>query len=157
MTLTPKGSHAEMFERRQKENLAHDLILGLKDVQDYMKGVCYDAVAYVMHLQNSADITYNDIINTKSNDWMNIFSSRREWTGGSIPEGTAVGFYRVISGSFFHAALGTGGTRIRAINGLSLGAGWVNEVNLVAALGARNEDGTYNHDRTKIRVYLMSI
>ncbi len=157
MTITPKGSHAEMFERRQKESLANDLILGLKDVADYMKGVCYDAVAYVIHLQNSTDITYNDIIHTKSSDWMSKFSSRIEWKGGAIPEGTAVGFYRVISGSFFHAALAVGGTRIRAINGLTLGAGWTEEVNLASVLNSKNDDGTFNYDRTKIRVFLMSL
>lgn len=59
MELTPKGYQAEMFDRREKEKLAQNLTLGYKDIHDYIKGpVCYDVVAYVLHLQNPKDITY---------------------------------------------------------------------------------------------------
>lgn len=156
MLLKPKGYHAEMFERSQKERLANDFILGLKDVGDYIKGVCYDAVAYVVYLQNPRFISLRELENKKGKDWESKFSCKREWTGSPIAPGTVIFFYRPIDGGFFHAALAVGGRSIRSVNGGTLGAGWTREVNLLSVLNSKNEDGTYNYDGAKIRVYLMS-
>ena len=154
MTLTPLGAQAASFGHREREELARQLILGFKDITYYMHGVCYDAVAYVMYLLNPEDISETDFLTLYAQNWVPRFK-KTEWSGGAIPEGTGVGFYREIDGHFFHAALAVGGTRIRAINGHLLGAGWLESVELTNAI-TRNDSGTFDYDGTTIKVFLLS-
>ncbi|MCC9019266.1 MULTISPECIES: hypothetical protein [Flavobacterium] len=155
MQLTPKGYRIEMLDHHQKENLANDFIHGFKNVSEYINGVCYETVAYVQYLLHPTKISLREMETITGKHWVEKFTTQREWTGETIPAGTAIGFYRINSSGFFHFALGAGGTQIRAVNGLTLGSSWTFEVNLPSVLGPRNEDGTYNYDNSKIRVYLM--
>ena len=122
-----------------------------------MKGVCYDAVAFLLYLQGDG-ITTMELEAISGKDWVSKFKFSSQWDGSSnIPEGKAIGFYRVIDDKTFHAAVAIGGTEIRAINGLHLGVSWLVPVNLKDVLTVKNPDGTFNYDGTKIRVYLSSI
>jgi hypothetical protein len=151
MTLTPKGAHAAQLGLQEKRSLAEQFMSGQADVLDYMNGVCYDAVAFVKYLLNPR-ISPDDLLDTAGSGWKRLFNFEMgwgEWDGVSaIPRGTAIGFKRLQGYTqdpdrFFHAALATGGARIRGINGLTLGNGWLWEVDLAQALRVRNGDGSF--------------
>ena len=147
-----------MLGPREKQILATDLITGLKNINTYTNGVCYDTVAFVRYLLD-ANISPNELLNYTGMAWKSKFQFEhgRNWDGRSpIPAGTAVGFYRLVDNTVFHAALAIGGTEIRAVNGNQLGVGW-QRVDLKTALGAPNRDGSFNYDRTKIFVYLSNL
>jgi hypothetical protein len=85
------------------------------------------------------------------------FASGKEWDGKSaIKPGAAVGFFRVVDKKFFHAAISTGGTKIRAVNGHLLGNGW-DEVDLKKVLGTPDADKQFDYDRTKIKVFVSKV
>ena len=156
MQILAKGSHAAMLGAAERTNVAQRLMNGQEDINTYMNGVCYDAVAYVRFLLNAA-ITPNALIETRGQQWLPAFDFAvgTLWMGHAIPAGTALGFQRV-GGTFFHAALAVGGTQIRGINGLLLGAGWLQDCNLVPQLQP-DANGWSAYDGTQIRVWLSAV
>jgi hypothetical protein len=157
MQLTTLGAQAAMLGTTEKQILANRLISG-ENINPYTNGVCYDTVAYVRYLLN-AQITPDELTLLQGQDWRNKFNFTHgvKWLGMTpIPTGTAVGFFRLIDRTVFHAALGVGGSFIRAVNGGKLGAGWQN-VNLKNVLGTANQDGAFEYDGTKIYVYLSRL
>ncbi|MFS2325768.1 hypothetical protein U2P60_10250 [Brucella sp. H1_1004] len=95
-----------------------------------------------------------------SKDWIDEFNFKngQEWDGErSLPGGKAVGFYNELGGTIFHSGIAVGGTEIRAINGLDLGASWMHPVDLKSVLRVRNQDGTFDYDCRKIRVFISDV
>lgn len=147
-----------MLGPRERRSLAADLISGAKNINAYTNGVCYDTVAFVRYLLDT-NIAPSELLNYTGMAWKAKFQFEqgRRWDGRSpIAAGTAVGFYRLVDKTVFHAALAIGGTEIRAVNGNQLGVGW-QRVDLRTALGQPNPDGTFTYDRTKIFVYLSNL
>jgi hypothetical protein len=159
MDMTAKGAQAAMLGAVERLRHANALMRGQSNIHEYMNGICYDAAAYVRYLHNAA-ITPNELVNNFGSAWLMKFrfTDGREWDGSSqLPVGKAIGFYREIDTKIFHGAIAVDGQSIRAINGLLLGNGWSDTVNLSLALGRRNDDGTFNFDRTQIRVYISNL
>lgn len=165
MQLTAKGAHACQLGVLLKRSLADKLIAGQANITEYTTGICYDTVAFVRYLMG-AKITPDELVGTSGQHWRFKFKFAelgKQWDGRTaIPKGVAIGFYRVKPESqrgVFHAALAIGGTGIRGVNGGLLGAGWLlaPPPDLKKVLGARNADGTFHYDGTKIRVYLSNI
>jgi hypothetical protein len=159
MKLTPLG--AQVLTMGDKERLAHGtkLVKGGADINKYVTGVCYEAAAYVRALLG-AKVKPNDILDVNGGPaWEKklAFASGKEWDGKSaIKPGAAVGFFRVVDKKFFHAAISTGGTKIRAVNGHLLGNGW-DEVDLKKVLGTPDADKQFDYDRTKIKVFVSKV
>ncbi len=150
----------EQKERQRKAQLGIDLLDSKQDIGVYVKGVCYDAVAFVRYLLNPA---LEKLFQTTSgNQWANILFQYTEvgptvWKGEKIARGTAVGFYNMNSKKIFHAAISVGGTIVRGVNGFLLSPGWGVPADLAKVLGRPNEDGTFNYDNGKIRVFLSTM
>jgi hypothetical protein len=125
MKLTKLGEQKAKLDAPKRVPFAKSLMSSKAParVEDYMAGVCYDAVAYVRYLLG-ANISYQQLTTTSGNDWIPFLDQGKSWTGGAIPEGTAVVFRRPNKGAF-HAAVSLGGTKVRGINGGKLGTGWV--------------------------------
>ena len=159
MDLTSSGIHTAMFGQREKQIVAKKLLTGEKNINEYTNGICYDAAAFLRYLLQ-ANITPDEKVSISAQDWRNKFNFERgrKWVGGSIPEGTAIGFYRLVDRQVFHAAIAVGEFYIRGINGGRLGAEWQHRVNLLNVLGWRpDKNGAFNYDRTKIYVYLSNL
>jgi hypothetical protein len=163
MRLTPQGAHAVQLGLPERRALADQLMSGRKNITEFTSGVCYDTVAFVRYLLN-AGITPNEVTATDGGAWKIKFAFERghEWDGATpIAKGTAVGFKRPVGftaepDKFFHAAVATGGTRVRGVNGGLLSPGWPVEVDLRQVLTTRNDDGSFKYDNADIRVYLSA-
>lgn len=124
MLLTPRGALTGQLGRIERSlhgmNLFNNTNINL-----YINGVCYDAVAFVRYLLG-ANISPDNIVDINAQNWLPFFNFQagQQWLGGNIPQGRAVGFQRFSDRNFFHAAISLGGTKVRGINGLFLGAGW---------------------------------
>lgn len=186
MQLTHLGAHWASMDMVGRAEAARRLIDGQDDIILYVqKPICYEAVAYVSALLNPR-IPRAALRDTAlGQDWLPTFGFSGEatwtgggfggahgaaqagpptfdflggviWMGGPIAAGTAVGFERS-GGRVFHAALAIGGTRIRAVNGNRLGAGWLMPVDL-APLLRPGADGWCDYDGgDRIRVRLSAV
>jgi hypothetical protein len=157
--LTQLGGHVAQSGIAERQKHAQALMFGMANIDEYVsRGVCYDAAAYVRYLLRAdALIAPDALLDTAGQLWRTRFNFETgdQWDGrASIPAGTAVGFAR--GGNVFHAAIAVGGTRIRAINGGLLGAGWMNPVDLARALQP-DPAGGFTYDRTTIRVHLSRL
>lgn len=158
MDLTDIGAKTATAGDPEKKNMADQLIRGDRNIEDFTRGVCFDAAAYVRYLLGAA-ISPDQLKDLRGPDWVNAlnFKNGEEWDGvRSIPAGSAVGFFRVPDQKIFHAAIATGNANIRAVNGLLLGNGW-QSANMSSVLKEKNSDGTFNYDGTQIRVYVSKI
>ncbi|BAZ78769.1 DUF4157 domain-containing protein [Sphaerospermopsis kisseleviana CS-549] len=156
MALSPLGAKASTHGDPEKADLVERLINGTSSVEDYMSGVCYDAVAYVQYLRGC--INPEQLLNINAQGWIDVlnFASGNIWNGESIEKGKAIGFYRLVDQKFFHAAISVGGTTIRAINGLLLGNGW-GTADLANVLKPTEQNGIYLYDKTQIQVYISPL
>nr|WP_206532969.1 type 6 secretion system effector deamidase TecA [Burkholderia cenocepacia] len=157
--MTQLGGHVAQSGIAERQKHAQALMFGMANIDEYVsRGVCYDAAAYVRYLLRAdALIAPDALLDTAGQSWRTRFNLETgdQWDGrASIPAGTAVGFAR--GGNVFHAAIAVGGTRIRAINGGLLGAGWMNPVDLARALQP-DPAGGFTYDRTTIRVHLSRL
>jgi hypothetical protein len=156
MQTTPLGTQRAMMDQVGRAITARRLIDGQDDITLYVRGaLCYDAVAYVIYMLG-AHIPPNALVPTTAQAWLPTldFDDGAVWMGAHIATGTAVGFERPATG-IFHAALAIGGTRIRAVNGGLLGAGWLVPVDLRAVL-VPGADGWCNFDGRQVRVRLSA-
>lgn len=160
MNLTEKGTKTAKLSASDRIIYADNhLIHGPDDITAYMKGVCYDAAAYMRYLYN-AKISFDQLTSISAQNWLPVFkfAEGRMWDGRNfLPGGKAIGFCRVKGMEFFHAAVAVGGTEIRAINGGLLGAGWLHPVDLRKVLTQKNPDGSFKYDGTDIFVYISNL
>ncbi len=145
------------WDAAQKQELLERLLDGVEDITTYTPGVCYDAVAFIQYLRGL--VTSDQLTETGGEAWINplrLFMGT-QWAGEDIPRGSAVGFERVggYKPGFFHAAVATGGTRIRAINGYKLGNGWSETIDLLEVLKKPDDKGEYKYDGQPITVYYL--
>lgn len=157
MQLTEAGEELARADDAIKRQHYGRLLRGDLDIEELViKGICFDVVAYTVFLNGAFNI--NQIHGTSGQNWVSLFNfpGGTQWGGGdeAIAEGTAVGFFSTERDSFFHAAVATGnGAEVRSVNGGLLGAGWLTPANLKTVLNVRNQDGTFDFDREKIRVW----
>lgn len=158
--LTALGAKAVMLGPKERVKHANLLINGMKNINEYHNGICYETAAFCRFLQNP-DIPFKLFQEQKSNqDWINFFkfTQGQKWDGTSwLPKGKAIGFYSFGRGGFFHAAIAVGGYFTRSVNGHKLGFGWIPAINIKSVLGKPNPDGTFNYDGTKINVYISPV
>jgi hypothetical protein len=154
MDLSADGSHAGQLGDPEAAQLLQTLIGGGEDIAKYTSGVCYDVTAFCQYLGRRLGISADDLVGTSGDGWLGKFGFGDKWTGGAIDAGKAVGFKRIVDDKFFHAAVAVGGTNVRSVNGLLLGAGWSESPDIAAVLGAADEDGRFTYDNTKIEVYV---
>lgn len=157
--ITPEGAKAAQLGLAERQKIGNDLLDGKKNISVYNRGICFDVVAYTKYMLG-ADISPQELFQTRTQGWLPKFNfpSGVKWTGGTIPRGKAVGFFRVIDKTWFHAAISTGnGTEVRSINSLELGYTWLKPANLKTVMGHPNPDGTFNFDGTKIEIYLSNL
>jgi hypothetical protein len=155
--LTPLGAQVAQMGDREKQAHGQKLVKG-GDINKYTKGVCYDTAAFV-RFALGAKISPKEIESTTGQAWVSKFGflKGKQWDGKSaLKAGNAVGFYRIADKKMFHAAIATGGSKVRAVNGGKLGAGW-KEVDLKKELGKPDQDGSFDHDRTKIQVWISKL
>jgi hypothetical protein len=155
MALTDWGAHAAQQGDEERFALYQRLLGGAEDISTYTTGVCYDTVGFCLFLQGRVSI--QQLAGTIGQDWVSVLGleSGYLWQAGdSIPPGSAVGFTRVgdYQPGFFHAALSTGGTTVRGVNGMYLGPGWSVEVDFAQALQATDVNGVYLYDGQPIEV-----
>ena len=158
MNLTPLGAQSATLGEPERKKLGSKLVKGGVNIGKMTNGVCYDAAAFTRYMLG-ANISPSDIETKNGQAWLSKFKfkSGTKWNGSSgIKAGAAVGFFRMADNKFFHAAIGAGGTKVRAVNGNRLGAGW-GTVDLKALLGEPDEDGRFEYDRTKIEVYISKL
>lgn len=158
MSLTPEGAKVAMLGEPERKKYGLTLLKG-GDLSKYTKGVCYDAAAYLRFLLGTS-ISPKEIASIHGNSWRDKFKflSGTRWDGkATIPIGAAVGFYRLIDHEIFHAAVSLGGSKIRAVNGHLLGAGWSVVVDLKKVLGKPDEKKEFTYDNTKIQVWISRI
>jgi len=127
MNLTPLGAQVAQQGLRERRIKGRDLLSNINIDAYIHRGMCYDAVAYTRYLLED-NITPNQLITTFAQGWRRLFrfENGKQWRGGNIPAGIAVGFQRVGDRQFFHAAISIGNMRVRGINGGGLGDGWTN-------------------------------
>lgn len=158
MNLTELGAQVASMGAKEKQKHGQDLVRGKVNINKYVKGsgVCYDTAAYVRYLLGTK-IGIDQLLSKAGADWQNVFNFRsgKQWDGtSSIKEGQAVGFYRLVDKQIFHAAIAIGGTKIRAVNGFRLGAGWLSPVNLRQVLGQPDDSLSFEYDGTRIEVWI---
>jgi hypothetical protein len=158
MKLTPLGAQVLTMGEPERKKHGVGLVKGAS-IDKYVSGVCYETAAYVRALLGN-HVAPKDVLDINGGPaWEKklAFAKGKEWDGKSaIPAGAAVGFFRVIDKKWFHAAISTGGTKIRAVNGHLLGNGW-SEVDLKKVLGTPDEKKEFSYDNTKIKVYVSKV
>jgi hypothetical protein len=149
-----KASNFWLWPEKRRKKLANELMDGNKNIMPMMDGVCYDAVAVIWYLLGK--IKLDKLKETSGEGWIAQFNftGGKQWDGKDIAKGTAVGFYRVNEKKFFHAAIAVGETNIRGVNGLKLGAGWIDIHNLKNEL--TGSVGNWEYDGTSIQVWLKN-
>lgn len=158
MKLTKLGALVAQLGFPERQARARALMYGMSNISEYTFCLCYDAVVFVRYLlQSRLRITPDILVKLVAQDLRQYldFEGGIQWDGEQdIPAGTAVGFFRGSEGgTAFHAAIAIGGTRIRAVNGNSLGAGWMYPVDLRRVL-TPHDNATFLYDNTIIRVLL---
>jgi hypothetical protein len=159
MALSPQGAKSAMLGAEERIALRNNLLNADANVEDFMRGVCYDAVAFVRFL-SGANISNDQLLDTSGQGWLGAFNftGGALWGGGAIAAGTAVGFYRLVDKQIFHASIAVGETTVRGINGGLLGAGWAAAPrDLSTLVPADGQDNTYLYDGTQIQVYLSAL
>lgn len=145
------------FQRRERANA---LLNGFENINTYITGICYEAVAFARFMYDGA-ITADDLTNFRAQGWLARFNFHqgRQWDGNfALAGGEIIGFRDESTEAYFHAAIATGEyDRVRGVNGYTLGNGWQNPVSLRIILGSRNYDGTFNYEGRKIRVFISNI
>lgn len=166
MNLTPQGAHAAQLGGPERLKLAAKLIRGEVNIEQYVRGVCYDAAAFVKYLLGNnlpggLGITPAQLIATSAQQWVANLNSNTHWRyRAHIPPGSIITFRRLVDNRVFHAAVATGMTSIRAINGGLLGAGWMVPANLntVLKLSPNHPPGgenVFRYDNTDIVVQVQ--
>ena len=159
MDLKPEGARIAQLGAPERAKYGKDLVSGKVNVSQYTKNVCYDTVAFTRFLLGSSGITPKDVVTVQAQGWVGKlkFDSGTKWDGTTaMKAGSAVGFYRVIDKRFFHCALATGGSKVRAVNGHVLGAGW-EEVDLKKILGDADKEKQFDFDGAKIEVWISKV
>lgn len=151
MQLTDWGAHAAQQGENERAALLGQLLDGSADVGTYTTGVCYDTVAFCMFLYGRVGI--DDLLSVTGDGWAGVlgFDSGTVWQGEEIPAGSAVGFKRV-GESYFHAAVGIGGTSVRGVNGFLLSPGWSVPADIATVVEATDTPGQYQYDGRVIEV-----
>ncbi|CAM3767844.1 Urea amidohydrolase [Flavobacterium branchiophilum] len=157
--INPLGALEAQKSSVARSDIGYKLLTGGENISRYNSGICHDVVAYTLYMLGS-HISPNELVQNKGQEWLDKFNylGGKKWDGTPfLDRGKAIGFYRLIDRKFFHSAISTGnGTEIRSVNGHSLGTTWLVPSNL-SCLGARDDDGTYRYDGTKIEVYISSL
>ncbi|WP_343313267.1 hypothetical protein AAIB41_10380 [Brucella sp. BE17] len=159
MQLNKKGKEVAKAPAPERIHCADELIRGHYDMNDYVKGMCYDVAAFVRYLY-LARIDYKELVSLSAEAWIKIFNFKvgTEWDGiNSLSGSKAVGFWRERDDKVFHAGIAVGGTKIRAINGGALGTVWCQLVDLRTVFVRKSPDGTFMFEGTKIRVYISDL
>ena len=158
--LTPLGASIAQLSNSDKRVYANNFLSGGLNIADYNEGVCHDVVAFALYM-SGAQISPTQLAKLYGQNWLSVFnySGGQKWDGSSpITKGKAIGFYRAIDQTWFHSAIAAeNGTKIRSVNGQTLGTMWLNDIDLKRVLGTINSDGTFNYDRTKIEVYISPL
>ena len=143
-SLVPGTEDIVRGSGKEKKRIGEALVKGEVDISKYVNsaGVCYDTVAFVRSLLGA--ITADDLMRYAGQAWSKKlgFENGTRWDGVStIPFGAAVGFRR--KKDFLHAAVGTGGTSVRGVNGGDLSPGWGTVVDLTKVLAETLPDGRF--------------
>jgi hypothetical protein len=158
--LTPAGFTLLQQPAQERRRIANRLLDGFENINTYVTGgaICYEVAAFVRFLYDN-QITCEDLTNFRTQGWLYRFNFTQgtQWNGNTaIAAGEIVGFQDESTQAFFHAAVGTGNyDEIRAVNGGTLGAGWM-PIRLGVRLGSRNTDGTFNYEGRRIRVFIAN-
>jgi hypothetical protein len=162
MNLTPQGAKVAQYGEKEKLQIAVKLLRGEVDINEYVKGVCYDAAAFVKYLlgnklpHGGRGITPETLITTSAQEWTSNLNSDTHWKhGAAMPQGSIITFRRLIDNKVFHAAVAIGMTSIRAVNGGRLGAGWSEPANLNTVLNVSSGDSIFRYDGTNIVVQVQ--
>ena len=158
--LTPKG--AKIAQLSGKELAAHGkaLLSGSENVMDYTTGVCYTAAAFAAFAAGSKKISAADLAKIQHKGWEKKFKAKsgKKWDGKkSISPGKIVAFIRVRDDQQFHFAVSCGGTKVRGVNGLKLGAGWTDQADIKKVLKEPDADGQFDYDGGKIEVWICPV
>lgn len=158
MQLTKEGKKVLKYEAKKKEELVAELIGGKKDVKDYIKGgICYDVAAFVKYLFGRESTDYKgtaikeDVLISKEFNGNhcinNLISSTVNWQYGvDIIPGSIITFFWLREKRITHAAVAIGGTKVRAVNGFSLGHTWKEEVVLKDAMQNETNNDVCSND-----------
>jgi hypothetical protein len=154
MQLTDWGAHAAQQGENERYALLNELIGGSAEVMTYTTGVCYDTVAFCMFLGGRVDV--DSLLSVTGDGWTSLlgFDGGTVWQGEGIPAGSAVGFKRV-GESYFHAAVGVGGTTVRGVNGFLLSPGWSVPADIAEVLAPTETAGQYMYDGRAIEVHYV--
>jgi hypothetical protein len=157
LQLLDPGKELLKKKDADRKAIGSQLVQGANPLRYLDKPVCYDAAIFVRYLLGTK-IKTSDFPKVQHSTYakvLGITPSSPHWDGKqSIPAGTAVAFYRLQTKSFIHAAISTGGHKVRAINGaMKLGDGW-REVDLAKVLGTPDEDGFFDYDKAKVKVII---
>lgn len=161
MDLKPEAARIAQLGEAERLKYGKDVLSGKVNIGQYTKNVCYDTVAFARFLLG-AKITPKELTSISAQGWLAKFKfeSGTAWDGKSaLKAGSAVGFCRTAPESrlgFFHAALAVGGSKVRAVNGLLLGAGW-EEVDLKKILGAADDKNQFSFDGCKLAVWISKL
>jgi hypothetical protein len=160
MNLTPLGAHVAQ-QGIPERSMVGQRLLQDDNIRNYVDGgLCYDCVVYTRFLLG-ANIDIPSLLNITAQDWRSQFnfSSSMQWYGGPIEFGTAVGFEYVYNNDVFHAAISTGGYRVRGENGGKLGAGWIYPGDGDLAKLERVRDGIFRlpGEKMEFRVRLSNL
>ena len=138
MELTPLGALTAQFGPPERLAVARKLMQAQNTdrIENYIvRGICYDAVAFVRYLLG-ARITPLQLISTTGKAWRPLLNRAGNlWHGGAIASGTAVVFRRpardpvnnnpIRDPGPYHVSMALGrGCVIRGVNGGSFGLGW---------------------------------
>jgi len=161
MGLTEIGSNKAQLAPGSRGVFANFLLDEAVGVENYINGVCYDAVAYLRYLLGG-EIQPAELLTTSGQEWLPRFNflGGTLWAGGPIEIGRAVGFYRLLDHQVFHASIGVGGTTVRGINGGLLGAGWhvaPRDLSTLVPVADQTIPNRYLHDNTEIQVWLSNL
>ncbi|WP_374665047.1 hypothetical protein [Acinetobacter sp.] len=127
---------------------------------DLGKCNCHDAAAF-MHFLNKPYIKGVDeyaLQYNSSKEWIDYFYTQHSiWDGVSdIPAGKVIGFHNPQNISshngVFHSAFSIGGTKVRAVNSLTLGNGW-KTADLTQSIQL-NADGSMAYNGAPVVVYI---
>lgn len=152
MQLTELGAKVAQQGPEERRRVL-DQLCNDAEISDYMKGVCYDTVAFCLFL-GGKDISVEQLLNTNGQAWLGIFNfdAGTAWRGEEISRGSGVGFKRVgdYSPGYFHAAVAVGGTDVRGVNANYLTPGWSAVFDLAKI--STDKAGVYQHDNQPIEV-----
>lgn len=167
MNLTALGANIAQQSGEERKAKALNLLSldnPIPAMNKYVKGVCYDVVAFTRYLLG-AQITPNQLTELDAQAWAPIFmQGTRPWSGTVLQVGTAMMFCDDKNNNPFHVAIITGNlgcmtTVVRSENGNTLGAGWVGAGDCDLANLNYIEGNTYEDpkDERKFNVWISSL